>query len=91
MFEPEDFRNQMHCTEVLVILLGLFGTLVVIRRPGNCAAWPLSLRPWLLHSATRLNKSWYTAPTRGIRVPWAPGGEKFSNRPNVCATLRKTN
>jgi len=24
MFEPEDFRRQMHCTEVLVILLGLF-------------------------------------------------------------------
>ena len=25
MFEPEVFRKQMHCTEVLVTLLGLFG------------------------------------------------------------------
>jgi len=25
MFEPEVFRKQMYCTEVLVTLLGLFG------------------------------------------------------------------
>jgi len=27
MFEPEVFRQQMYCTEVLVTLLGLFGAL----------------------------------------------------------------
>jgi len=37
MFEPEVFRKQMYCTEVLVTLLGLFGALIVIRRTGNCA------------------------------------------------------
>jgi len=26
MFKPEVFRKQMYCTEVLVTLLGLFGT-----------------------------------------------------------------
>ena len=67
----------MYCTEVLVTLLGLFGALIVIRRPGNCAPWPLSLRPWLLRSATRLNKSWYTALARGIREPWALGRKNF--------------
>jgi len=49
----------------------------VIRRPGNCAPWTLSLRPWLLCAATRLNKSWYTALTRGIREPWDLGGQNF--------------
>jgi len=39
----------------------------------------------------RLNKSWCTALTRGIREPWALSGAKFSIRPNFCATLRKTN
>jgi len=34
MFEAEVFRKQMYCTEVLVTLLGLFGALIVIRRPG---------------------------------------------------------
>jgi len=56
MFEPEVFRKQMHCTEVLVMLLGLFGAhhsfgaLIVIRRPGNFAPCPPSLRPWLPRS-----------------------------------------
>jgi len=36
MFEPEVFWKQMYCSEVLVTLLGLFGVLIVIRRPGNC-------------------------------------------------------
>ena len=45
--------------------------------------------PWFLRAATRLNKSWYTALTRGIREAWALGGAKFSIRPNFCATLRK--
>jgi len=67
MFEPEVFRKQMYCTEVLVTLLGLFGAFMVIRRPGNCASSPPSLRPWLPHSATRLNKSWHTALIRGIQ------------------------
>jgi len=40
MFEPEVFRKQMYCIEVLVTLLGLFGALIVIRRPGNCAPCP---------------------------------------------------
>ena len=95
IFEPEVFRKQMYCTEVLVTLLGLFGApqsfsaLIVIRRPGNCAPCPLSLRPWLLRAATCLNKSWYTALTRGIREPWAVGRAKFLIRPNVSATLQK--
>jgi len=50
-------------------LLGLFGALMVIRCKGNCAPWPPLLRPWLLRSATRLNKSWYTTLTTGIREP----------------------
>jgi len=33
--------------------------------------------PWLLRAATRLNKSWHTALTRGIREPWALGGQNF--------------
>jgi len=38
IFEPEVFRKQMYYyTEVLVILLGLYGALIVIRRPRNCA------------------------------------------------------
>ena len=37
VFEPEVFRKQMYCTEVLVTLLGLFGALIVILRPGNRA------------------------------------------------------
>jgi len=43
---------------------------------------PPSLRRRLLRAATRLNKSWYTALTRGAREPWASGGAKFSIRPN---------
>ena len=61
------------------------------RRPGNCAPSPPSLRPWLLRSATRLNKSWYTALTTGIRELWDLGRENFSILPNFYATLRKTN
>ena len=91
MFEPEVFRKQMCCTEVLVTLLGLFVAFIVIRRPGNCAPWPPSLRPWLLCSATRLNKSWYTALNRGIRELWDLGGEIFWILPNFCATVRKMN
>jgi len=93
IFEPEVFRKQMNCTEVIVTLLGLFGApqsfsaLIVIRHPGNCAPFPPSLRPWLLRAATRLNKSWYTALTRGMRQPRALGGAKFSVRPNFWATF----
>ena len=55
--------NVLHWSTVLVTLLGLFGAsqsfgaFVVIRRPGNCAPSPPSLRPWLLSAATRLNKT----------------------------------
>jgi len=91
MFEPEVFRKQMYCTEVLMTLLGLFGALIVIQRTGNCAPSPPSLRPWLLRSETRLNKSWYTALTRGIRDHWDLAEENFSILPNFCATLKKTN
>jgi len=51
MFEPEVFRKQMYCTEVLVALLRLFGApqsfgaLIVIRRPGNCAPYPRRYAP----------------------------------------------
>jgi len=95
MFEPEVFRKQMYCTEVRLTLLGLFGARrlfgapIVIRRPRNCAPCPPSLRPWLLRAATHLNKSWYTALTRGIREPCPLGGTKFAIRPNFCANLRK--
>jgi len=85
MFEPEVFRKQMYCTEVLVTLLGLFGAVLVIRRLGNFAPVVTPL------ITARINKSWYTALTRGIREPWALGEAKFSNRPSFCATLRKTN
>ena len=67
----------------------------VIRRPHSASApgelcpLTLSLRPWLLRTATRLNKSWHTALTRGMREPWALGGAKFSIRPKFWATLRK--
>jgi len=71
IFEPEVFQKQMYCTEVLVIFLGLFGTLIVIRCPGNCGPW------WLLRSATQLNQSWYTVLTRGIWEPWALMGKIF--------------
>jgi len=43
MFEPEVFRKQMYCTEVLVTLLGLFGAWGIVpldpRRyaPDYCA------------------------------------------------------
>ena len=55
----------------------------VIRRlhsdltPGESCPFPPSLRPWLLRAATRLNKSCYTALTRGKRKPWALGGQNF--------------
>jgi len=52
MFEPEVFRKQMYCIEVLVTLLGLFGALPqsfgaprAIRRPGNCT--PLAPRRYV--------------------------------------------
>ena len=96
MFEPEVFRKQIYCcTKVLVTLFGLFGdpqsfgALIVIRRLGNCAPCPPSLRPWLLRAATPLNKSWYTALTRGISEPRVLGGAKFSIRPNFCAPEEK--
>jgi len=38
MFEPEDFRKQMYCSEVLVTLLGLFGALIV--SAGLRLIWP---------------------------------------------------
>ena len=62
----------------------------IFRRPGNYAPSPRSLTPWLLRSATRLNKSWYTALTRGIWDLWDLGEENFSILPNFCATLKKT-
>jgi len=53
---PEAFREQMICEKkVLVTLLGLFGIpavirrSIMIRRPGNCAPLPLSLRLRKLH------------------------------------------
>jgi len=49
--------NVLHWSTVLVTLLRLFGALIVIRRPGNCARCPPSLHPWLLGAATRLNKT----------------------------------
>jgi len=45
MFEPEVFRKQMYCTEVLLTWLGLFDALIVIRRTGNCAHCPRGYAP----------------------------------------------
>jgi len=45
VFEPEDIRKQMYCTEVLVTLLGLFGALIVIWRPGNRPLTPIRYAP----------------------------------------------
>jgi len=45
VFEPEDFRKQMYCTEVLVTLLGLFGALIVIWRLGNRVPCPRRYAP----------------------------------------------
>jgi len=51
IFEPEVFRKQMYCTEVLVTLLGLFGApqpfgaLMMIRRPGNVPLAPRRYAP----------------------------------------------
>jgi len=44
MFEPEVFRKQMYCIEVLVTLLGLLRP-AVIRRPENCALAPRRYAP----------------------------------------------
>jgi len=46
--------------------------------PGQLCPLP----PVVTRAATRLNKSWYTALTRGIREPWALGGakENFAGR-----------
>ena len=58
----------------------------VIRRLHNdlargelCPLPTRSLRPWLLRTATPLNKPWYSAPTRGIREPLALGGKIFNS------------
>jgi len=63
IFEPEVFRKQMYCTEVLVTLLGFFGA------RGIVAFARQSLRPYLQRAATHLNKPWYSALTRDIREP----------------------
>ena len=60
------------------------------RRPGNCAPCPgRSARDYCAQRRAS-TKPWYTAPTRGIREPWASGGN-FSICPNFCVSLRKTN
>jgi len=45
VFEPEVFRKQIYCTEVLVTLLGHFGALIVIWLPGNRAPYPRRYAP----------------------------------------------
>ena len=72
MFEPQVFRKQMYCIEESTC-----DVVKTFRRPGNCAPCPPSLRRWLLRAATRLNKSWYTALTRGIWEPWALGEQNL--------------
>ena len=49
--------------------------------PGELCPCPSSLRPRLLREATRLNKSWYIALTRGIREPWGFKRGKSFNSP----------
>ena len=45
-FEPEVFRKQMYCIEESACdTVGILGAPIVIRRPGNCAPFPPSLRP----------------------------------------------
>jgi len=53
VFEPEVFLKQMYCTEVLVTLLGLFGALIVIWRPGNRAPCPRRYAPGCGYCAQR--------------------------------------
>jgi len=50
VFEPEVFRKQMYCTEVLVAFLGLFGALIVIWRSGNRAPSPRRYAPFTARS-----------------------------------------
>ena len=51
VFEPEVFRKQMYCTEVLLTLLGYFGApqsfddLIVIRRRGTVPLNPRRYTP----------------------------------------------
>jgi len=45
VFESEVFRKQMYCIKVLVTLLGFFGALIVIGRPGNHAPYPRRYAP----------------------------------------------
>jgi len=84
MFEPEVFRKQMYCTEVLVTLLGLLGApqsfgAFMVRRLGNCAPCPLSLRPWTPRSEAHQQIMVHSSNQRHTGT--------FSIRPNFCATL----
>jgi len=83
--------NVLHWSTVLVKLLGFFGALIVTRRPENCAPCSPSLRPWLLRAVTRLNKTMvHSSNQRHTGTSGFRGGGEFSIRPNLCATLRKT-
>jgi len=48
MLEPEVFRKQMYCFEKIAydIVVTFWPPPAVIRRPGNCASMPPSLRLW---------------------------------------------
>ena len=79
IFEPEVFRKQMCCSEVLVTLLGLFGA------PQSFDAWGIVPLPPVVtpvitarSDVPQQNQSWYTALIRGMLEPWASGGEIFS-------------
>jgi len=88
VLEPEIFRKQMYCIEVLVTLLGLFDALIVTWRPGYRAPCPVvtplvttrseAPQQIMVHSSNQMHTG-----TLGFR------GAKFSIRPNFCATLRK--
>jgi len=73
MFEPEVFRKQMCCIEVLVTLLGLFGVPRIILRQGNCASCLRVVTP--LITASSDNKPWCSALTRVRREQKRFGGE----------------
>ena len=75
MFEPEVFRKQMYSTEESTCnTVGIFGVRMVIRRPGNFAPLPPSLRPF---SAVR-DSGIDLYDTRGVtRLDGAQGRCKF--------------
>jgi len=91
MFEPEVFRKQMYCTEVLVTLLELCGPPAVIRHPGNCAPLPPVVTPLVTARSDETQQIMVHSSTQRLTGTFGFRGAKFSILPNFRATVRKTN